>query len=96
MGAFLDTLIEKHQLGEAAIVGFTSLFFQTMASFAMARRIKKLSPQVVTVMGGAGCETEMGFEFARQIEAIDYVFSGPALETFPAFVEKKLDGDSGA
>ena len=91
--AFLDTLIDRHRLAEAAVVGFTTLFFQTVASLAMARRIKDRNPEVVTVIGGAACESEMGLEFARQAEAIDFVFSGPALESFPEFAGHLLSGN---
>jgi len=92
---FLDELIDKHRLDQAVIVGFTSLFYQTVASFALAQRIKERNAEVVTVIGGAGCESEMGLEMARQVEAIDYVFSGPALVGFPEFVAKQLAGDRG-
>ena len=90
--AFLDSLITRHRLDEATIVGFTSLFFQTMASFAMARRIKDRNRDVTTVIGGAACEAEMGREFARRVPQIDHVFSGPALVTFPAFIDRHLAG----
>ncbi len=90
---YLDRLIESYGLAEVAIVGFTSLFFQTVASFALARRIKERSPGVVTVLGGAACEAEMGLEYVRRVGQIDYVFSGPALVSFPEFVERRLAGD---
>lgn len=90
---FLDHLVDRHRLHEAALVGCTCLFFQTMASFALARRIKRRNPQVVTVVGGAACEHEMGREFARRVDAVDFVFSGPALVSFPQFVARLLRGD---
>lgn len=91
--AFLDRLIERHRLHEAAVVGFTCLFHQTMASFALACRLKRRNPRVVTVAGGAACEHDMGREFARRIQQLDYVFSGPALVSFPEFVGRLLAGD---
>ncbi len=91
--AFLDRLIERHRLHEAAVVGFTCLFHQTMASFALARRIKRRNPGVVVVAGGAACEHDMGREFARRIQQLDHVFSGPALVSFPEFVGRLLAGD---
>src|SRR4030095_9565035 len=48
---FLDSLIVKYEIEKADLVGFTSIFFQNVACFAMARKIKELKPQVVTVMG---------------------------------------------
>src|SRR5262249_372719 len=38
------------------------------------------------VMGGANCEAPMGQELVRNFRGIDYVFSGPALKSFPQFV----------
>ena len=90
---FLDALIKRHRLDEATVVGFTSLFFQTMASFAMARRLKHHNPEITTVIGGASCEAEMGCEIARSVPQIDFVCSGPALISFPTFIERHLAGD---
>lgn len=90
---FLDDLIERYRLADARIVGFTSMFSQTVASVALARRLKAVAPSVVTVVGGANCEHPMGQVLAEKIEAFDYVFSGPALATFPDFVSHVLTGD---
>ncbi len=45
-----------------------------------------MNPDVITCMGGSACEGSVGVAFAREIESIDYIFSGPALKSFPAFV----------
>lgn len=92
-GSFLDQLIARYRLAEYPVVGFSSLFQQNIASFALARKIKERNPEVVTVMGGANCETSMGAAIVRNVESIDFVFSGPALATFPEFVRRMLDGD---
>ena len=94
--AFLDELIAAHDLAQADIVGFTTLFSQTVASFAMAERLKRANPGLVTVIGGAACEGVMGQEFAKNVPQIDYVFSGPALVSFPEFIRCRLDGDTEA
>jgi ribosomal peptide maturation radical SAM protein 1 len=93
LGPLLDELIDRHRLDEADVVGFTSMFSQNVASFALARRLKERRPGVVTALGGANAEAPMGIEIARRIDAIDYVFSGPALLSFPALVSCLLDGD---
>jgi magnesium-protoporphyrin IX monomethyl ester (oxidative) cyclase len=91
--AFLDELIDRDHLDAAAIVGFTSFFAQNVASIAMARRIKRRNPDVVIVMGGPNCEMQMGRALVQHVPVIDFVFSGPALRSFPRFVEAWLDGD---
>ena len=94
LGAYMDELITKYDLDKSAIVGFTSMFMQNAASFAMAKKVKQRNPSVITVMGGANCEFPMGRVIARKMECIDFVFSGPALKSFPQFVEYCLNGDT--
>jgi len=89
---FLDKMIEKYRLAEADIVGFTALFSQAVASFALAKRLKKKNPSIITVLGGSACEGLVGRTFARHIEQIDYVFSGPSLVSFPQFVQYCIEG----
>jgi ribosomal peptide maturation radical SAM protein 1 len=89
---FLDGLITKYALDDADVAGFTSMFSQNVASFAMARRIKERNPRVTVVMGGANCEYPMGVEIVSNVPPVDYVFAGQALISFPAFVANYLDG----
>jgi len=93
LSAFLDELITKYELDKADIVGFTSMFMQNVATFALARRLKQRNPNLITAMGGANCEFPMGKLIAERINDIDIVFSGPALKSFPEFVQYCLDGD---
>jgi ribosomal peptide maturation radical SAM protein 1 len=83
---FLDELIAKYHLDRAGIVGFTSMFFQNAACFAMARKLKERNPDIIIVMGGANCEVPMGDAIVKNVGQIDFVFSGPALKSFPEFV----------
>ena len=89
---FLDALIAKYRMADADIVGFTALFAQTVASFAMARRLKAANPRQKILMGGAACSGEMGAEFSKQIKSVDYFFSGPGLVSFPEFLKNVLAG----
>jgi ribosomal peptide maturation radical SAM protein 1 len=93
LDAYMDTLIARYALDKADVVGFTSMFMQNAASFAMARKLKRKNPHLVTVLGGANCELPMGHVIARRVPEIDFVFTGPALKTFPDFVQRCLDGD---
>jgi radical SAM superfamily enzyme YgiQ (UPF0313 family) len=92
LDSFLRHLIAKYALDDAKIVGLSSMFHQNMACFALARKIKDLNPDVITVMGGANCEAPMGPAIVRHVDQIDFAFSGPALKNFPEFVQKCLDG----
>jgi magnesium-protoporphyrin IX monomethyl ester (oxidative) cyclase len=89
----LDRLIDKHNIFDSDLVGFTSLFAQNNASFALARRLKLRNPQLITAMGGSNCDLPMGHVIAKEVTSIDYVFSGSALITLSDFVEHCLQGD---
>src|ERR1700712_4851793 len=93
VGAVLDGLVDRYELDRADVVGFTSMFFENSVAFALARRIKARNPSAITVLGGATSESPSGEEFIRHVEALDFVFSGPGLQTFPRFVETLLRGD---
>ena len=93
LNTFLSGLIDKYQLAEADIVGFTSMFSQNVASFALARKLKEKNPKIITVIGGAACEAPMGQEIAKNFKPIDFVFSGPGLKSFTQFVRHCLDGE---
>lgn len=94
LDGFLSRLIAENRLEADHMVGFTTMFCQNAASFALARLLKKRNPQIATVIGGANCEGPMGIELARRIRALDYVFSGPALKSFPRFVALQLNNAS--
>ncbi len=88
---FMDSLIAKYALDQTQLVGFTSMFMQNAAVFSMARKLKERDSKITTVIGGANCESPMGQVIAKHVPAIDYVFSGPALKTFPQLVQHCLD-----
>jgi ribosomal peptide maturation radical SAM protein 1 len=90
---FFDSQIAKYGMGDAFVVGFTSMFSQTAACLAMAKRLKLHNPDIITVIGGANCESPMGKELAKNVEQIDFVFSGPALKSFPQFLRHLMDGE---
>jgi magnesium-protoporphyrin IX monomethyl ester (oxidative) cyclase len=89
----LDDIIERDRLDEADIVGFTSMFAQNVASFALARKLKARSPRSIIVMGGANCEAPMGPSILEHVPWVDLIFSGPALKSFPEFVRRRLRDD---
>jgi magnesium-protoporphyrin IX monomethyl ester (oxidative) cyclase len=74
------------------IVGCTSMFAQNCASLALLRRIRELSPEVVTMMGGANCDTPMGEVLHQHFEWVDYLMTGEADLTFGPFCRQLLSG----
>ena len=77
---FIDVAAERVLAHQPKIVGCTSTFQQHVASLALLRRIRELAPDVVTMMGGANCETRMGMATHRAFPWVDYIASGEADE----------------
>jgi ribosomal peptide maturation radical SAM protein 1 len=81
--AFLRSTMAEIDWSQFRVVGFSSVFQQTVASIALARRIKEAFPQVQTVFGGSNFEDEMGLELIRSSPWIDYAVLGEGDEAFP-------------
>ncbi len=84
--AFLEHAFTAVLATEPAIVGFTSIFQQHVASLALAQRIKSARPQITIVFGGANVEAVMGRELVDQFLFVDYVVSGEGDVAFPELV----------
>ena len=89
---FLNECLDEIREINPAIVGFTSVFQQQMASLALATRIKSALPATTIVFGGANCEGRMGREIVDQFEFVDAVVSGEGDVVFPQLVSRILAG----
>tara|TARA_Y100001934_G_scaffold64699_1_gene80231 strand:+ start:2823 stop:4682 length:1860 start_codon:yes stop_codon:yes gene_type:complete len=76
---------------DARIVGCSTMFDQTSASLALLRRVKELRPDIVTCIGGANCEGEMGAGIKVVGDTLDAVFSGESEKTFVEFLQQRLE-----
>nr|BFE61493.1 RiPP maturation radical SAM C-methyltransferase [Dactylosporangium thailandense] len=92
--AFLDAI--ERELGDARIVGFSATFQQSVASFALARRLKRRRPDLVTVFGGANFDGAMGPALARALDVIDYAVVGEGDDAFPALLDALAKGEDPA
>ena len=90
--ALLDSLVESYPWPGVRVVGFSCTFQQTVASFALARRLKARYPELVTVFGGASFDGEMGVELARSVDFVDFAVSGEADASFPALLRALATG----
>ena len=73
---FADAAARRILETGARIIACSSTFDQHTASLALLRRIRELDPSVITMMGGANCETAMGEATHRNFPWVDYVMSG--------------------
>jgi ribosomal peptide maturation radical SAM protein 1 len=74
------------------IVGCSTTFGGIVQAIALLNSIKKIDPDVITIMGGALCEETMGEGILSLNAGIDYIFSGEGEITFPALVKQILEG----
>ena len=84
---FFEHIILKYNMDKKDIIGFTSMFQQNMASLGLARTLKNNNPNTIIFMGGPNCEAARSAVFSRNIEFVDYFFSGPSLVTFKLFLQ---------
>lgn len=74
------------------LVGFTTTF-NLSPSLALSRAIKRVSPRVPTILGGASCEGRMGEAIHSEFTWVDYVCRGEGEGTILE-VAKYLDGEA--
>lgn len=79
---FIEYTADKIISLNPKIVGCSSMFQQHCASLALLRRIKEKSPNIVTLLGGANCEGELGYYTLKNCKWIDIVVSGEADNIF--------------
>ena len=90
---FLDSAFQHVDWRRYKIVGFTTTFAQSLASLAIAKRIKAAHPEIVIVFGGANVDAEMGNEFVRAFPWVDHAVHGEAEYTFPQLLSAISRGD---
>lgn len=87
---FVRETAERILARRPRIVGCSSMFEQQCASLALLREIKRLDPSVITMLGGANCEAEMGWGTIKAFSWIDVVVSGEADELFAPLCRRLL------
>jgi len=92
--AYLDHLVDALPWGDFAVVGFTCTYQQTVASIALARRLKERWPSLFTVFGGANFDGEMGPELVTSVSCIDACVVGEGDVAFPGLLSALAEGRS--
>jgi ribosomal peptide maturation radical SAM protein 1 len=75
------------------ILGASSMFQQHCASLAVLRRVKELAPEVITILGGANCEGNMGRATYEAFDWLDCVVCGEADDCIVEVIESLLQGE---
>lgn len=87
---YITTLAKRIVQSGCKIVACTSTFQQNCASLALLRMVKEQQPSIITIMGGANCESVMGQTISEQFSWIDYVFSGECDNVIGEFIDKLI------
>ena len=72
------------------IVCCSATFVQLYASLAILKEIKRLSPDITTIIGGCECEGECAKEVVKKFDFIDYVCSGEGEVVLPKLCNTAL------
>ncbi len=89
-GDFVNRTADRVLALEPRIVGCSSTFQQHCASLSLLRAIKNRRPEIVTMIGGANCEGDLGRATFEQFPWLDFVCSGEADSFFGPLCEKLL------
>ncbi len=92
--AFIDDVAATIASLSPRIVGFSSVFQQTIASIALAKATRQRLPDAVLLLGGANAAEPMGEAIAAATDAFDHVVSGEGEVGLPELVGRLLAGDS--
>lgn len=87
---FIDQTARRIVSKSPKIVACSSTFNQHCAALALSRRLKELEPTIITIIGGANCEGEMGLATVQLFPWVDYVFSGESDDNFAPFCKLLL------
>jgi len=90
--SFLDRCADAIAAAAPVVVGFTTGANQTVASLALATRLKARAPATKIVFGGANCQGPMGAALHRAFPCVDVVVRGEAERILPGLVKDLLAG----
>ena len=91
VAAFIEKVARQIIEINPVIVSCSSTFQQHCASLALLRRIRELNPEIITLMGGANCEGEMGITTQKSFPWLDFICSGEGDEVFASLCRQLID-----
>lgn len=78
----IQSIVDRILKDRPMIVGVSSMSSDLCASLAIIKEVKKLRPEVHTIIGGPNCLGEMGAELLKTFPYIDFVAQGEAEKSF--------------
>ncbi|MBE9536613.1 MAG: RiPP maturation radical SAM C-methyltransferase [Proteobacteria bacterium] len=86
--------VEKILTRQPWVLGVTSSFQQNCGAVYLIKLIKDRNPNIITMMGGGNCESEMGEELFSCFNYIDYIGQGEGDKSFVELL-RSLQYDDG-
>lgn len=83
----LEEICQKLCAIGANIIGFSSSFQQNLAAISIAKKVKLITPEVITVFGGPNASNPMGRSLLKNVDCFDALFCGEADLEFANFVD---------
>lgn len=84
--------VEELIRGRYDVVGFSTMFDQTLASLCVARELKASVEEITIVFGGANVDGGQGAALQKAFEFVDITLAGEADRTFPQLLDALLSG----
>ena len=94
LSGFFYDIIEKYQLIQYDVIGFTSMFEQQLAAIALGRLVKKLNKDVTLILGGPNCEYPSSFILSEELSHFDYIISGYGVSAMIQLLQFLLKEDT--
>lgn len=91
---FMEYCLETLNWEEYDIIGFTNSVQQQNASLALTKLIKGQHPETTIIFGGHNVGGDMGVEFLRQYQQVDYVCNGEGDRLLPDLVLRLRESKS--
>lgn len=91
--AFVETVSQTIASLNYKIIGCSSNWEQINCSIALLNGVRKISPDITTIIGGSNCEDVMAEGIASLTDSIDYIFSGEGEAVFSGFLEQFASGN---
>lgn len=91
---WIDYLVMEIFKQKYKVIGCTTGFIQTNAAISFINCIKKVHPEIITIIGGASCQSDLAEGILSLSSSIDYVFSGESEIAFPKFLKNIFQGCS--
>lgn len=84
---FLQSCLKKILSENPTIVGFTSVFQQSVPSLVLGHLVKQVLPRCFVAFGGANCEDPMGTTLINKFQWIDAIVSGEGEAAFASLLD---------